>query len=369
MLAVLNAVGWMMASARMSAPRLAAGTQPVRRVLVIELWNLGDVILTLPFLAQLRALFPSATISMLARPHARTLLDGTGLVDEFIETDLGWTDDTANAYPAGYRWRELRRLRHELKRRDFDIAFKARMHVREHAIILLSGARRRVSFTFGNKDAVLTDAIPVDDPHGQKALDWLKLLEPFGGARSIAQPRLRVSEAERKWAAGYLHDRGVEARDLIVGIHPGASVVAKQWPLDRFGAIARSLGDRGNLKILWFVEPGGYGSPIGYEADVITAKVGLRELIALIDRCAVLICNDSGPMHIAGALGVPTVAIFGSGVPSWFAPLGERHQLITRGSEHGDGGAHRADYDVAEVSVARVAQAVELALGAALSRG
>jgi ADP-heptose:LPS heptosyltransferase len=58
---------------------------------------------------------------------------------------------------------------------------------------------------------------------------------------------------------------------------------------------------------------------------VIAAKVSLRELIALIQRCEVLVCNDSGPMHIAGALGVPTVAVFGSGIQQWFAPLGEGH--------------------------------------------
>src|SRR5258705_2288404 len=65
---------------------------PARRILVIELWNIGDVVLAMPFLAQLRALFPRANVTMLAQPHARTILAGTGLVDDFIDTDLGWSE-------------------------------------------------------------------------------------------------------------------------------------------------------------------------------------------------------------------------------------------------------------------------------------
>src|SRR4051812_38795881 len=80
--------------ARLTQPRGdavgPASAQAIQRVLVIELWNIGDVILAMPFLAQLRASFPRAQVTMLARPHARTVLSGTGLVDEFIDTELGW---------------------------------------------------------------------------------------------------------------------------------------------------------------------------------------------------------------------------------------------------------------------------------------
>ena len=264
-------------------------------------------------------------------------------------------------------------MRLELRRREFDLAFKARMHVREHLLIALSGARRRAAFAFGQGDRVLTDPVSVGDPHRHKTEDWLKLLEPFGGPVSEATPRLHVSEAERNWANEYLHAHGVSPRGLVVGIHPGASIPEKRWPLDRFDAVAHSLGRRADVKVLAFVDPAGYGSSIGEGDDVITTKVALREMIALIERCALLICNDSGPMHIAGALGVPTVAIFGSGIASWFAPLGEGHVLIS-----GDAGSKEAGsagqalvqpFDVSAISVDRVLAAADAALAAAVSRG
>jgi ADP-heptose:LPS heptosyltransferase len=162
----------------------------VKRILVVELWNIGDIVLALPFLAQLHAVFPSARITMLARPHAKTILAGTDLVDEFIETELGWSERATRFNPLGYNWSELRRVRRELRARRFDIAFKSRMHIREHLVLAISGATRRVAFAFGHGDRVLTDAIPVGDPDRHKATDWLELLKPFGGRVAVAPRRL-----------------------------------------------------------------------------------------------------------------------------------------------------------------------------------
>jgi ADP-heptose:LPS heptosyltransferase len=103
------------------------------------------------------------------------------------------------------------------------------------------------------------------------------------------------------------------------------------------------LAQRPGVKVLAFVEPRvhpasrfplpasrleGYGDAVTRVDGVIPAKVDLRELIALIQRCDVLVCNDSGPMHIAGALGVPTVAMFGAEIEHWFSPLGDGHEIL-----------------------------------------
>ena len=300
----------------------------IKRILVVELWNIGDVVLAMPFLAQLRALFPTARITMLARPYAKIILAGTGLVDEFIETELGWTELATRFNPLGYNWSELRRVRRELRSRRFDIAFKSRMHIREHLVLAMSGATRRVAFAFGQGDRVLTDAIPIGDPNRHKAADWLELLKPFGGHVEGAPARLKVNEAEGRWAAAFLAGHGISANDRVVGIHPGASAPAKRWPLDRFVQVAAAIAQRPGVKVLAFVEPEGYGDAVARVGGVIAAKVSLRKLIALVQRCDALVCNDSGPMHIAGALGVPTVAVFGSGIQQWFSPLGEGHNAL-----------------------------------------
>ncbi len=324
----------------------------IERILVVELWNIGDVVLAMPFLAQLRALFPAARITMLARPHAKTILAGTGFVDEFIETELGWTESATRFNPLGYNWGELRRVRRELRDRRFDIAFKCRMHVREHLVLAVSGAKRRVAFAFGYGDRVLTDAIPIGDPNRHKAADWLELLKPFGGPVARKASHLNVGDAERRWATVFLDSHGVSANDRVVGIHPGASVAGKRWPLDGFVEVAAAIAHRSDVRVLAFVEPGGYGDSVARVEGVIAAKVNLRELVALIQRCDVLVCNDSGPMHIAGALGVPTVSVFGSGIQQWFSPLGEGHRVLT---------------DIAYITTSQVLDAVNTVLRASRS--
>src|SRR5688500_8097931 len=124
------------------------GKQAVRRILVVELWNIGDVVLLLPFLTQLRKLFPRASVTLLARPHARVLLQGTGLVDEFLD-DAPPADNWLSLNPLLGGWRDLLRLRRQLRSRNLDLAFQCRLHVREHLILAMSGARRRIGYAFG----------------------------------------------------------------------------------------------------------------------------------------------------------------------------------------------------------------------------
>lgn len=315
-----------------SSPSIAPGkSEEVGRILVLELWNIGDVILTMPFLAQLRGLFPRAKISLVARPFAPELLRGTGLVDELIIADLTWGSDSHIGL--GRKAIDLWRLSRKLRGREFDVAFSSRLHVGEHFLIALSGAKRKVGFALGERDRALTDAITPNEAPQQKVDEWMRLLGPFGGAVTVLLPRLHVDESERQWAKGYLTSRGIGGEDLLVGIHPGASVAEKRWPLERFREVAAATAGQPGVRVLAFAEPGGYGSELFTIPQVVGAQGTLRELIALVERCGLLVCNDSGPMHIAGALGVPTIAMFGEGIDQWFSPLGHGHEALRPNEE------------------------------------
>lgn len=338
---------------------------------MVELWNIGDVVLTIPFLAQLRAIFADAEITLLGRPYAAEILTGTGLVDRFIEADLTWKTEGRSFNPLHYDWAELLRVVPVLRERKFDLAFQCRPHAREYALLALSGARRRVGYAKPGWGRTLTDSIAFGESDLQKKDAWLRLLEPFGGSREIEIPTLSVSSDEQLWATEFLRTNGADPSNLLVAIHPGASVPEKRWPLDRFAEVARDLTGRKNVGVLGFIEPGGYGSALADIEGVIPAQVELRQMIALLSRCDLLVCNDSGPMHIAGALGVPTVAIFGSGINRQFAPLGGRHELVTAGrGGAGDRPAAAGPYDdVSDVPTSKVLEAVERGLLKAVTNG
>ena len=340
---------------------------------MVELWNIGDVVLTIPFLAQLRAIFSDSEITLLARPYAAEILAGTGLVDRFIEADLTWKTEGRSFNPFNYDWAELLRVVPALRERDFDLGFQCRPHAREYALLALSGARRRVGYAKPGWGRLLTDAIAFADSDLQKKDAWLRLLEPFGGPREIEIPALGVSSDEQLWATEFLRTNGADPSNLLVAIHPGASVPAKRWPIERFAEVARDLGARKNVDVLAFIEPEGYGSAMAGVDGVIPAQVELRQMIALLSRCDLLVCNDSGPMHIAGALGVPTVAIFGSGINRHFAPLGDQHELVIARLGPGpsyDRAAAASPYDdVSDVPTSKVLEAVERGLLRAVTDG
>src|SRR6266536_3623484 len=144
-LAALNVFARVARRMRASTDAGQSSNERVASILVLELWNIGDVILVMPFLAQLRSLFPRAKITLVSRPFAVDLLAGTGLVDEHIAAELTWTHGgmlSRVPHTAVTLWRLFKKLR----RRKFDLAFSSRLHVREHFLLSISNATRRVGF-------------------------------------------------------------------------------------------------------------------------------------------------------------------------------------------------------------------------------
>ncbi|MEO6331384.1 MAG: glycosyltransferase family 9 protein [Gemmatimonadaceae bacterium] len=335
-------------------PRIPASP----RILVVELWQIGDVVLSTPLLASLRYCFPDSTITFLGKPHAETLLRASGLVDDVIVAELPWTRTERKYHPADYDWGVVRNLLRRLRERRFDVAFDARMDIRSNILVSLTGAKRRFGFRYGGGDWLLTDAIPVDPAANHKTGDWASLLQA-AGCQPTGDPRciLKTTEDERLDARAVLSNHfGVGARPIA--LHPGGSHAGKRWPLDCFDSLAREVLSAG-YQVVAFHEPNGYGKELDGIAGVLGLRVGLREMMAIIEQCATLVCNDSGPMHVAAALGVPTVAIFERGEPRWFGPVGDDHIVIAGEKAGIDVSAAPLDRPPANpVPVSRVKEAV-----------
>jgi ADP-heptose:LPS heptosyltransferase len=341
----------------------------IHRILVIEPWNIGDIVLATPVLAELRARFPRARISLLAKLYATELLDGSGLADEVIVCDLPWTAQK-NKYRFTLRvLNEMRDLVVALRARRFDVVLDARMDIRANVLAALSGARHRVGYDIGGGGWLLTETLPGNRNETHKIDDWLALLSLIGsdtsssarGSLATKQPTLFVSEAERVAARTRL-DAMTDGPGPTIGYHPGGSHPGKRWPRQHFEGLAKELSRTIGGRHVIFLGPEDATSR-GWSKDVATVRPSLRELMAMMTQCDVIVCNDSGPMHIADALRVPVVAIFEVGNPKWFGPSGSRATVVA-GELTGTGiSAAPLDRPPANpVPVARVASAVREAL-------
>ena len=288
----------------------------IRKILVrVNNW-IGDVVMISPAMRALRNRFPRAEITLLAKTWVLDALRGSPYYDRLLEYDR----PGAHAGPSG-RWRLIRSLRRErfdlavLFQKAFEAAFLARA----------AGIPFRIGFRTDSRGWLLTH--PLEEPvEGHHVEDFLRIVEALGCQTTDRRLSFHLDQRSRDAAARFLRDTGSPSADLRVAVHPGASKPQRSWHPERFADVASRLArehgarlfllgseaDRPTLKRMADI--------IGPAAILPPAGQTLREMAALLERCHLLICNDSGPMHVAAALRIPVVAIFGPGHPERTAP-------------------------------------------------
>ena len=299
------------------------------RILVLQTAFLGDAALTLPLLKELRGRFPAARLAVLCRPDTAELFSGAA--DEIIRDDKRGADRGLSG---------LRRLARDLKGRGFDLAIVPHRSFRSALLAWAAGIPRRVGFDRSAGRFLFNRVVP---------FSWLmhdlernlSLLGPVGGASAgpdadrtlLAGPPARRGIAERLKAAGR------DERRPLVGIHPGSVWPTKRWLPERFAdLIARLCRDAGAQVVL----VGGRSdqelaasirraSQAGGDCLDWTGQTSLPELIELMKELALFVTNDSGPMHVATASGVPTLALFGPTTRELgFFPYGTGHRVLEK---------------------------------------
>lgn len=250
------------------------------RLLVVELWGLGDLALALPFI---RAATAHTRVTLLAKPHAEPLVRRFCPEVELIPFTAPWT-----AFRGKYRlhrwpWPEFSALAQGLHHRRFAAAVSARRDPRDHLLMALAGANVRAGFPRAGSSGLLTDRLAAPaSPH--RTAHWHALATHFG------------------WEITPTENRKSKIENHAV-LHTGAGHAVREWPRERFEAIAARLRGTG-----W---------------SVTVLDDSLRDLDRLLDVLATadrFIGNDSGPGHLAALLGVPTFTIFGPQLPELFAP-------------------------------------------------
>jgi heptosyltransferase-2 len=315
------------------APLALDGPHPKpKRILVVEYWNLGDLAILVPFLRALRQTFPQGHISLVVKAGLASFLDGQGVVDEFIPVRVPWAQhfDRRKKYnPFSRDWLSLRRVISELRGRRFDLAFSGRMDIRDNLLLWLSGARRRVGYGFAGGAFLLTDSVQPDFSRLHRADVWLHLLDTFERPAPLSAGGFDLTGAEIASAEAFLKTLEIPRESLLIGIHPAARIRTRRWGDERFAKVARQVLRNPDAHILWFSDP---AEPC--EAPRLErcheVRVAFRPFVSVLSFCDLLICNDSGPMHLANLLGVPVVAVFGPQRPEWFGPRGPRDRVVIR---------------------------------------
>ena len=335
----------------MKAPRI---THP-RQVLLVQLRRLGDVVLTTALLEDLRRAFPHTGVDFLVGDRAAPLLEHHPLIRERLVYD--------RAHP-GRTWRAVRRRR-------YDWIIDPQSSPRTAPLALLSGASARAGFAVRGWGWVYTHRLArAGRPVEYVARERQRLLELLGVTVRAPRTSLTLTAAERAGGRDLLVSRGAHADAAVVALVLSAGELAKEWPPGHFATLAQMLADAG-LRAVLFGMPGDAA-----KADVVCRGAGavvripvpaLRDFMGALAACDVLVSADTGPAHIATALQVPRVTIFGPEPPAAWAPAGDASVIALRGESARElgivpKGDPRAAALTAEVTPTQVFEAVRTLL-------
>ena len=300
----------------------------IDKILVIRVDGIGDLLNSTPAISLLRENYPSAELTVLARPFNAPVLTANPDVDRILIFAREGEHRELTARLQFYR---------ELRRERFQLVVALQTAMWSHFVAYLSGAPYRLGRYQKRFRSTLTHAWHGNYPKGEthevdRNLELVRLVCKGTGTRRL---KLYVLPHEIAAAKARLASSGISADTFLVGLHPGGSSFDKRWPESRYAALADKLVQQYNAAIVLLHGPeeaalaGNIQRAMQARATVHAPET-IRELSALLSCCNLVVCNDSGPMHLAAALDVPMVAIFGPTDHVAWHPMSENASIVRR---------------------------------------
>jgi lipopolysaccharide heptosyltransferase II len=279
---------------------------------------IGDVVLTTPIIRSVRNAFPAAYIAYLGDKSAVSLLEGNPNLNEIIAFDFSRPTIIEQA-----------RVAIQLRRRKLDLAIDLFGNPRSALLTYLSGADVRIGPRRKGRGGLYTVQVE-DDGRPKTAIEFHnQFLRAIGVEPTAARTEIFLTADEKRDARIYLQwldydNSPLKMEKPVIGMHPGATWPAKRWLPERFAELADTLKAKLGAEIILVAGPNdkeSLGAVLKHSIANIKAarNLPLRQLAAVIAQCSMFIANDAAPMHIAAALGIPTIGLFGPGEEEiWF---------------------------------------------------
>lgn len=306
-----------------------------RNILVIDFGQLGDVVLSLPALGAIRKRFPQARITVAVGKPGADVIALSGFANETLVVDrVGLRD--------GFKPLSVLRVFQivkDVRARKFDFVIDLHSLSETNLLGFLSGAPKRL---FSRRPGRSLDYLanfrpppPVETDHRQRHLidRYLDVLIPLEIEKAERLPVLKTRPADDAAIARLLTKAKADAGAPLVGLFPGAGHPSRRWPLEQFASLADFLIRNDQVKVLVFLGP----EERAFVKDirrafpakvVILDQLTIPQLAAAQARLAAFVSNDTGPMHIASAVGTPVVVLLDKRAPESYLPQGDRHRVI-----------------------------------------
>jgi len=332
----------------------------INNILVSQIFNIGDVVLTTPALEDLRETFPGARITFLISQNNRIIVVSNPNIDRIVGFHSNRSHGIAGVLA-------IFRAYLELRGGNFDLSIHFDRDAKPVILALLLGINERIGFKLkdgAGRDSgyrfefLLTKSMCDSDTLEIHRSEGCRKLGQLVGSRceTYRYPKVCIREEDRKFANEFFLKNQVGAKHTTILIHPGASLEAKRWPIANFEMMAQMLLVRPGRKVIFCFGPQesslskeSFGSFVGNNIIILTG-CSMLEYAAVAGKANLFVGNDSGPMHIAAAMGTPCIISFVPEDARLLAPYWVRNTCLKSGADIGrDGGDLRASVTVEDM--------------------
>jgi len=295
-----------------------------KNILFIRVDRIGDMVLSTPAFAAIKARWPRSRLTVLASSANAGVLKNNPHVDEVI------------IYSPDITPSERKEILKGIRDRAFDLALDPYddCELRTAWLAWQSKADISIGYRFAGRESFFNGPVLAPRPGRHFVDSALELLAQIGCPPVNRQPIIYLDEMEEIEAEKWLKSEGLGAKPILA-IHPGGYYETQRWPREHFASLVRLICERGDMDIIAFGAPDEkvFLNHIAAETSGfphIFAERNIRMFLAILSRCQVLVCNNSGPLHCATALGIPTISFMGPTDKDRWHPLGEGHIVLRR---------------------------------------
>ncbi len=293
--------------------------EPIKKILVLRYDRIGDMVLTTPLFASLKKNIPGCRITVLASQVNKDVVRNDPNVDEVV------------VYQGAVKFMR------DFRRRGIDLTIDpfCSYELKPALLAFLSGAKYRIGFADSGREVFFNIKGLKPDSSKHMVDQLLSLLAPLAIKEDQVQPKIYLTPEEIENAKAYFTRNNYVQDCLKIAVIPGAYYPSQRWPLERFVELIKKICEKSNARVLIFTDK----EEVKLEAisellDPARVEVifglALRQFMAYLSQCHLLICNNTGSLHIASGLGVPTVSTMGPTVPHLWWPQGKNHIVIRR---------------------------------------
>lgn len=309
-------------------------THKIKRVLLIKLTSLGDVIHALPVAASLKKAFPFLKLHWVVEDRCAPLLENHPLLDSVIVYPRKEIQSLITRRKWGQALKLVKNLRRSLKDLNIDLSLDLQGLAKSGLMALMTWAPHRIGCS-GLKEMSYLISRRIPEGKGLHVVDSnLKAADFLGAKTEVPEFIMGIKEEEKAWAKEFLKDGGLSDESRLIGLQFGAVPPQKCWPLDKYRAFLEQVSELPQVRIILFGDKTDQERLIPHLSKIppkvinTMGKLSLRQLMSLIEQCQLFIGGDTGPLHLAAGLGLPVIALFGGTDPGWSRPYGSSHTVL-----------------------------------------